>query len=195
MRVLIIPEDFRKDQYILKPIVEKMLTALGRSSSVVRVCQNPLLGGIGEALKSDRLREIVDMYPQVQLFLLVVDRDGNANRRNRLDQIEMEMQGLLTSGQHFFAENAWQEIEVWALAGVASPPREWRWGDIRKEANPKERYFEPHARSRQLLNEPGQGRTTLGREAAANYAKVRSRCREDVAALERRLKAALSADA
>lgn len=193
MRVLVIPEDFRKDQYILKPLVEKMLTSIGRSSSIVRVCQNPLLGGIGEALKSDRLREIVSMYPQVQLFLLIVDRDGNANRRNRLDQIEMEMQGLLTSGRHFFAENAWQEIEVWALAGVENLPRDWRWRDIRAEENPKEKYFEPHAKSRQLLNEPGQGRTTLGREAAANYAKVRTRCKEDVAALERRLKAALSA--
>lgn len=31
MRVLIIPEDVKKDQYILKPIIRAMLQALGRS--------------------------------------------------------------------------------------------------------------------------------------------------------------------
>ena len=35
MNVLIIPEDFRKDQYILKPILEAMLAAVGKPQAKV----------------------------------------------------------------------------------------------------------------------------------------------------------------
>lgn len=41
MNVLVIPEDFRKDQYMLKPIIEAMLKAKGKMVKV-RVCQDPL---------------------------------------------------------------------------------------------------------------------------------------------------------
>ncbi len=50
MNVLVIPEDFRKDQYVLKPIIQKMMQAIGLSARV-EVCRDPLLGGVGEALK------------------------------------------------------------------------------------------------------------------------------------------------
>ena len=46
MNVLLIPEDFRHDQYILKPIFEALLGDLGRPSARVRVCIDPLLGGV-----------------------------------------------------------------------------------------------------------------------------------------------------
>lgn len=56
MNVLLIPEDFRKDQYILKPLFIRLFGIIGRRARV-RVCQDPLLGGVGEALKSERLKE------------------------------------------------------------------------------------------------------------------------------------------
>jgi len=90
------------------------------------------------------------------------------------------------------AENAWQEIEVWALAGQKLP-RGWNWQKIRAETHPKETYFEPLAKRRSLTKEPGQGRLTLGREAGARYSRIRSRCMEDLQALEVRLKAWLRA--
>lgn len=43
MRVLIIPEDVKKDQYILKPIIRAMLQALDRSHARLQVCQDPPL--------------------------------------------------------------------------------------------------------------------------------------------------------
>ena len=77
MNVLVIPEDFRKDQYILKPLFRRLFQDLGRPSARVAVCQDPLLGGIGEALKSERLVEIVERYDgMTDLFILCVDRDG-----------------------------------------------------------------------------------------------------------------------
>ena len=56
----------------------------------------------------------------------------------------------------FLAENAWQEVEVWVLAGH-DLPSDWVWNAVREEPNPKEIYFEPFAKLRNVLDEPGQG--------------------------------------
>ena len=58
MTILIVPEDFRRDQFILKPLFSRLFASLGKPNAIVRVCQDPLLGGVGEALKSERLSEI-----------------------------------------------------------------------------------------------------------------------------------------
>ena len=52
MNVVIIPEDSRKDKYILKPLFERLFRSLGKPSARVRVCEDPVLGGVSEALKS-----------------------------------------------------------------------------------------------------------------------------------------------
>lgn len=188
MNVLIIPEDFRNDQFIVGPLIQRMLAEVGKPRATVRVCRDPLLGGVGEALKWERISEIIDRYRgTIQLFLLVVDRDGIAGRRRSLDALESKAAEVLTVDKGFFGENAWQEIEVWALAGQ-DLPKDWRWQEIRRETNPKETYFAPFVRKRGLTNEPGNGRRTLGREAAAHYSRVRSRCKRDVEALETRIR-------
>jgi hypothetical protein len=187
--VLVIPEDFRKDQYVLEPIINAMMRALGRPRAKVRICRVPLLGGISEALKQERIAEIINRYRgMVDLFLLCVDRDGKPDRRASLDFIERLAATLLTGNQKFFAENAWQEVEVWVLAGHTLP-KDWSWKEIRDEINPKERYFEPLARQRNLLYEPGGGRKTLAQEAAGRYRRIHQLCEEDVAQLESRIQA------
>lgn len=187
MNVYVIPEDFRKDQYILKPIVKAMLAAIGKPRANVRVCQDPLLGGVTEALKWERIKEILDLYRgMVQVFLLIVDRDGQDGRRIALNTLEKKAVAALPEDRIFFAENAWQEVEVWLLAGH-DLPKAWSWQNIRQDPNPKEAYFLPFAENRGVTDEPGQGRKSLAREAAGNYAKIRSRCTEDVVALEKRL--------
>ena len=60
MTVLVVPEDFRKDQFVLKPLLSKLLASLGKPRATVRVCQDPRLGGVHEALKSERIAEIVE---------------------------------------------------------------------------------------------------------------------------------------
>ncbi len=59
MNVLIIPEDFRKDQHVLRPIIAKMFTAVGKPKANIQVCQDPLLGGVSEALKWERIAEVI----------------------------------------------------------------------------------------------------------------------------------------
>lgn len=182
MNVLIIPEDFRLDQYILQPLFEAVMSAAGKPHAKVRVVTDPLLGGVTEAMKWSNIEAIIDRYRgMVQLFILVVDRDGDAGRRGALTTIERQAEPLC----RFLAENAWQEVEVWALAGQNLP---WNWSDVRSEPNAKEVYFEPFVASRHLQDEPGHGRKTLGREAAGRYARVRQLCPEDVAAMERRIR-------
>jgi hypothetical protein len=185
VNVLIIPEDFRKDQFVLKPIIEKMFSEIGKPRAKIETCFDPLLGGIDQATKWDRIADILEMYPMVDIFLLLVDRDGIETRRRALDNLESRASGVLND-RVLFAENAWQEIEVWALAGQKLPTR-WKWQEIRDEVHPKEAYFMPWAEERGLLDEPGQGRTTMGREAASSYKRVLSRCQEDVGSLQERL--------
>lgn len=185
MRVLVIPEDFRNDQHILKPIVERMLQHIGRPRATVRVCQDPLLGSISQALRWERIAEVLERYQgMTDPFLLCVDRDGDGNRRGRLDHLESQAANLHQTGS-FFAEHAWQEIEVWLLAGH-DLPSQWVWSDVRQEIDPKERYYLPFAQDRGLLDEPAQGRVTLGREAAHRYLRIRQRCPE-VSILETRI--------
>jgi hypothetical protein len=43
----------------------------------------------------------------------------------------------------------------------------------------KERYFEPLARERGVIDGPGGGRKTLGEEAARRLDRIRQKCRED----------------
>ena len=77
MRVLVIPEDFRNDQYLLKPLFERLFRAIGKARARVRVCQDPLLGGIDQALNSERVREVVEQHRgMADIFILCVDRDG-----------------------------------------------------------------------------------------------------------------------
>lgn len=185
MKVLVIPEDFRKDQYILKPLLIRLFETMGRHVRV-QVCQNPLLGGVGEALKVKRLKEIVQMYEgMTDFFILCVDRDGETGRRKRLDQIE----GELGSNRPFFAENAWEELETWTLAGLGLLSG-WSWADVRAEVHVKERYFEPLVSERGLSDAPVGGRKRLGEEAARRINAIRQKCPEDFDALAKRLEAA-----
>lgn len=188
-RVLVVPEDFRQDQYVLKPLVTALVEAAVGPGAVVRVCQDPLLGGVSEALKPERIREIVATYQaMVDLILIIVDRDGEEGRRARLDFVERE--AAPTGPCALIAEQAWQEVEVWVLAAMTDWPKGWRWKEIRAERDPKERFFGPYAAKRGLAQSPYEGRDTLAREAARSYKRVRELC-EEVAALEARVRDAL----
>lgn len=189
MNILVIPEDFRNDQYILKPLFKRLFADMGRPRAKVEVCRDPLLGGVGEALKSELIQDIVDQYKgMTDIFILCVDRDGDENRgrRQRLDQIE----GEFGNGRTFLTENAWEEVETWLLAGL-DLPKHWLWAKVRAEIHVKEAYFEPLAAQRGVAKGPGSGRKKLADEATRNISKIRQKCPEDFDALARRLEALL----
>lgn len=186
MNVLIIPEDFRTDQYIVKPIIESMMVAAGRPNANVRVCTNPLLGGVNNALNFTKLRPIIDRYKgMVDLFLLLVDRDGIEGRADALRSLESQLQPLLPGTKVIFGENAWQELEVWLLAGHKD--HGYGWQDVRTALHPKEQFYRPYAAHRGVRAHPAEGRRVLGEEAAGCYERIAQLCPEDVGALQLRI--------
>ncbi|MCI0538490.1 MAG: hypothetical protein L0Z50_25055 [Verrucomicrobiales bacterium] len=186
MNILVIPEDFRKDQFILQPIIAAMMTKLAKPS-IVEVLKDPLIGGVEQALNLELLKEIVDANRwRVDLFLLCVDRDAVITRRGVLDRIERHFAGVLADSKLLASENAWQELEVWLLAGHDLLGG-WQWSDIRQHRDPKEAYFDELVRVRKLEDDPGGGRKTLGYEAARKYRRIYSRCREDIQVMEKRI--------
>ena len=111
MNVLVIPEDFRKDQHMLKPIIKGMMKAIGQPRARGRVCQDPKLGGVGQATNWEEIEAILDRYQwTINLFLLCVDRDGNENRRATLDHLETQASAMLSSERRLLASNAIEEI-------------------------------------------------------------------------------------
>ena len=186
MNVLVIPEDSRNDQYILKPLFERLFRSIGKPHAHVRICCDPVLGGVGQALKSTRIGEIVDRYKgMTDIIILCVDRDGDEGRRARLNDIETEF----GNDGAFHAVNAWEEIETWLLAGLKLP-KEWDWQAVRADIDVKEKYFKPLAEMRGVADGPGGGRKALGAEAARNIGAIRGKCPEDFDTLARRLEAA-----
>ena len=193
MNVFVIPEDFRKDQYIIKPLFTRLFQRLGAPSVEVTICREPLLGGIGEALKLERIAEIVDQQaPMRDIMVLCVDRDGEVGRRQRLDDIEAAIQAQFGDRVRFFAENAWEELETWVLAGL-NLPGNWRWADVRAEIHVKEQYFEPLAIQRGVNNSQGGGRKALAEQAGRRILAVRRKCPEDFNALAERLETGIQA--
>lgn len=186
MRVLVVPEDSRRDKFILKPLFKALFRSIGKPKAYVSVCEDPIFGSVNEVLKSSRIEDVITRYQMVSIFILCVDRDGETGRRQRLNQIEEEFGG----SQVILAENAWEEIETWVLAGLKLP-KEWRWPDVRAEVQVKERYFGPFALQRGVSNFPGGGRKPLGEEAARRIAAIRQKCPDDFDHLARRLEAAV----
>jgi hypothetical protein len=169
MNVLVIAEDTRKDRYMLEPIIDAMMRAVGKEQARVRMCLRPILGGVSQALRWERIEEILTAYRgMVQVFLLCVDRDGEEGRHVALERIEERASESLGQARVLLAEHAWQEIEGWVLAGL-DLPGDWDLRELRQEVHPKEAYFLPLAEQRGLLDEPGQGRKTLAQEAATRY--------------------------
>lgn len=191
LNVLIVAEDYRKDQYILKPIVTSMLEHVGKPRANVRVCRDPLIGGVEDALDRKTIEDVILTNPQYDLFLLLVDRDAEPHRDERLATAEANAADVTRQQQVVLADQAHQEVEVWLLAGQNDLPNEWDWANVRAERQAKERYYDPYVAQRTLTNSPGGGRKPLGQTAGTNYvSRVRQLC-DEVQALEDRVSEAI----
>jgi len=186
VRILVIAEDDRNDQFILRPLIQGMFRFLKKPKPHIEV--EVFRNGDWEAAKKwGRVRRIIEENPQAEVYLLCVDRDGHEQRRRILDNLEEKAREVLSPTRLFLAEHAWQELEVWVMAGIEWKLKStWNWKTIRDERDPKEHYFEPLVQARGLLDSAGRGRKTLGEEAGRNYAKVRQNCPE-VRKLEERI--------
>jgi hypothetical protein len=192
LNVLIVAEDYRKDRFILKPIVNSMLDHVGKPHANVEVCRDPMISGVDDALDRDTIEEVVLTNPQYDLFLLIVDRDDDPNRHERLDKAESIADEVTYHRQVLLAGQAHQEVEVWLLAGQNDLPTEWDWTDVQSEPQAKEQYYNPYVEQKTLTNSPAGGRKLLGQKAGANYTnRVRQLC-DEVQELEHRVAATVT---
>jgi hypothetical protein len=107
VRVLILAEDFVKDEFLLQPIIQAMMKTVDRAKAKVRVCKDPRFHGTGEALNWKYIEQALRRHQgMVDLFLLCVDRDGNANRQVVLGNLENQAKTVIGTGRAFPAENA-----------------------------------------------------------------------------------------
>jgi hypothetical protein len=182
VKVLVIPEDPVLDQYILKPVVERLFTDLGITARV-NVLWNPRLRSVNQALDALVVRAIVDTYSMTDLFLLIVDRDADAHRPERARMREAEHPGRL------LACLAIEELEIWMLALhrhlLPSP-----WTEIRRERDPKERFAHPFLAAHAPKLTPGEGRKWGMRDLGARWKGLLDVCPE-IAELKMRVAAQL----
>jgi hypothetical protein len=183
VKVLVIPEDPRLDQYILKPIIERIFADLQKSPRVT-VLSNPRLRGVAEALDAAILADIVATYPMNDLFLVLVDRDGVEARQDLARVRETEHSGRL------LVCLAIEEIEVWMLA-IHSENLDVPWREVREEVHPKERFAHPFLAERAPKLDPGRGRAWAMRAIAGQWRGVLERCPE-LKELRRRIELQLS---
>ena len=187
-KVLVIPEDFTKDEHILKPLVERILDDCGRKNAQVQVCRDPNFQGVAAALNLETLRsKVVADYPMVDLFVLMVDRDGQVGREASIERIEKALSAeLKPKARRFLAELARQEVEVFILAGHDFPD-DWSWQEIRADTSVKNTFFRRLTTLRKTSQHPHEGRKKLMAEAIVNWQRIKSRCPEDVGALITRI--------
>ncbi|MEW6281593.1 MAG: hypothetical protein AB1758_23485 [Candidatus Eremiobacterota bacterium] len=172
MKVLIIPEDPLNDQYILKPIVERIFKDLGKPARV-EVLQDPRLRSVNQALDRKQVADIVDDNRMVDLFLLMVDRDcdreGNsAKAKAREEEHACKLLACL----------AVEEVEVWMLALHRTDQRFKPWNSVRKECDPKEVYAQPFLEEEGWDAEVGGGYKRGMRELSAGWKGLLKACPE-----------------
>jgi len=173
LKILVIAEDPRKDAYMIIPIVKAMLTHLGKPTAKVQASYDSRLRGFSAATDWTVLKQIVEENTLYDVYLLCVDRDAKEGRKVGLDNLERrfaEEFGGLHKTKLFIAEHAWQEIEVWLLAGCTDLPQNWKWSEVRAEEHPKEMYFDKYVTLMKLDDTPGRGRMPLGKRAGVQYA-------------------------
>ena len=177
LRVMIIPEDPTYDRYIVQPIVEALLASLGRSARV-ETLMNPHMQGIEDAIATSP--DVVARYPQHDVFVLVLDRDGNPGRAERLTALQEQIREGVRPDKPFLYCLAEQEVEVWLLAAQWTACRReypsWSWADVRAAVDVKERYFQPFFQQHRNLRVPGQGRAQL--MSGVDMAAVMAKCPE-----------------
>lgn len=171
MKVLVIPEDPTLDLYILKPVVERLMAEVGRPRATVKVLERPRMRGVSEALRREKLDEILETFPQFALYRVLVDRDGV------LDRVQLARARESEHPDRLLVALAVEEVEVWMLAlhadELGAP-----WIDVRAELKPKVMYAEPLLVAHFEADSPGRGRKAAMRALDQGWNSLLRRCPE-----------------
>lgn len=186
-RVYVVCEDHTLDQYIAKPIISALLSAIGKVRADVRVVTSPQLRGYGD-LKREACAILARYGAISDLVVFIADADGcptvdgKPERHNALSNVLNNCK----HGGKGVVVIARQELEVWALWGVRTQLRD-PWATVVTEPHPKERYFDRVVDASDTRR-PGKGRMRLtALSLDCGWPSLRDGCRE-LAELEKELR-------
>jgi hypothetical protein len=167
-RVLVICEDPTHDQFILRPLLERLLTRCDRGHSRIHILTDPWLRGKDDLRK--RIGEIVERYASFDLLLCIIDSDGK-DCSGMLDEMMQRF------GPKLLCCAAVQEVEAWLLAG--HPNKLTRpWSEVREDPSVKETEFTAFLEAHGDAKRPGAGREELMVEGLRNFDGILRRCPE-----------------
>jgi len=170
MKVLVLLEDPTHDQFIARPVVERLFTDMGWSARV-DVLTDPCVRGASDLFA--RLDSIIEDHPMIDLFLVIMDRD--CDRANHTSRLEVR----LSSCDKAVGCIAMEEIEVWMMAILETSELPAPFSDIRGHCDPKERYVEPYLRAKGYRgSDIGGGRRDVMTGIAGHFRRLTSRCSE-----------------
>ncbi|MCI0537896.1 MAG: hypothetical protein L0Z50_21995 [Verrucomicrobiales bacterium] len=171
LRVLVIPEDPTNNGYILKPLVERMLTEVGKPNARVVVLTNPKLGGYAHADAVVAIKEeLGNRYGHFDVWLFFPDADQGTDFTGL--EAALEKKGI-----HLRCCAARPEVEAWVLAGHRQKLG-IKWSDVAAHRRLKEEIFEPFLREHGDPKSAGGGRESLMRLTLANYRGLLKVCPE-----------------
>lgn len=170
--VLVVPEDPTYNGYILKPLVERMLSECGKPNSRVKVLTTPRARGYEHA-KGLIVDEVIDVWKHFNLLLFMPDADG----RDKSAEFRYLEGAARDRGVQLFCCAAVEEVEAWLLAGHVDKLQA-AWSEIRSNTSVKEQVFQPFLRTHGDSKSAGGGRDLLMKETLENYAGLIGRCPE-----------------
>ncbi|MCC6157007.1 MAG: hypothetical protein IT350_03075 [Deltaproteobacteria bacterium] len=171
-RVLVMPEDPTNNGYILKPLVEKILSAAGKRSATVTVATNPKAEGYSDA-KRILKEDIIPTYSFMSLILFLPDSDG----KDRSGEFEALYRIAEKQGANLICCAAVTEVEAWLLAGHINLLQD-SWLTVRNDPKLKETYFDPFLAKYGNPKSADKGRSALMLTTLRNYRGLKSRCPE-----------------
>lgn len=194
MKIFIIPEDQELDQYIVKPILERILSDIGRTARI-DVLPKPRMRGISHLMGPGVIEDIVEDYPMADLFVVMVDSDCDYQNRGEKIKALVERQPAARDGKkRLIACIAREEIEVWMLGlHHRDPALGAAWQDIRAHCHPKEAFAEPFIARKGWSTLLGRGRKHAMRELGQHWSGLLGRC-DELAQLRREIQAWIEAE-
>lgn len=173
-RVAVISEDHTRDEYIFRPVVERLLSDIGLAARVEPA--KARIQGWQNALAAATWSKIQKTHFKTNLFLFLIDRDCDPHRQRKLD-VAMERARKSLPNRIVLGSLAIEELEVWALAPHHDALGK-DWSLVRKECDVKRVYFEPFVARQGWSAEPGRGRQAAMARLRDRWDSVKARCPE-----------------
>ncbi len=170
-KVLVVPEDPTNNGYILKPLMEAVLTDAGKPNAKVTVLTNPRLEGYDHAVKAIR-EELPDSYGFWDLWIFMPDADRA--KPEAMTNLEGDLAG---KNIKLLCSPAQPEVEIYACVSYRDEIKEG-WDSARKNNQFKEDVFEPLLAKHGDDRRAGKGRDLMIADALKNRQALYQFCPE-----------------